>query len=322
MKRNEILESLGFTVPEIKKNRLIIHSDIAAEADDQFAIVHHLLTPCSDVKGIIASHFEWRFSKFEPLKQYRWTSMMKSYEEGKKILSLMGIDDIPLCKGSKDFLAGQDDLPESEGADFIIEEAMREDDKPLYVALQSNLTDLAIAYKKEPRIAGRLTAIWIGGGTYPGGGEEANLRGDIEAARIVFASPIPLWQIPSNVYPTMELSFAELLHKVKPCGAIGAYLHEEMIAVNEWYGRITQQRYDFPHGESWSIGDTPTIAVLLQSKGLPCWHTEKAPIINDDYTYTPNPKGKEIRVYDWVDTRLTMNDFFAKLALCYGEKGI
>jgi hypothetical protein len=316
MKRNEILARLGFTVPEIKKNRLIIHSDIKAEADDQVAIVHHLLTPCSEVKGIIAAHFEWRFAKYEGLKKYRWTSMTQSYEEGKKILELMEIDDIPLLKGSKDFLASENDIPESEGADFIIEEAMREDDKPLYIALQGNLTDLAIAYKKEPRIADRLTAIWIGGAKYPVGGEEPNLKTDIKAARIVFDSPIPMWQIPMNVYPTMELSFAELIDHVKPCGAIGAFLCEEMFAVNDFYGKV-QQRYDWPHGESWSIGDTPVVAVLLQNKGLDCWHIEKAPYINDDYSYSPNPAGKEIRVYDWVDTRLCMNDLYSKLRLCY-----
>jgi hypothetical protein len=319
MKRSEILDRLGFTVPEIKKNRLIIHSDIKAEADDQFAIVHHLLTPCSDVKGIIAAHFEWRFAKFEPLKKHRWTSMMQSYEEGRKILDLMEIDDIPLYKGSKDFLADENENSESEGADFIIEEAMRDDDKPLYIALQGCLTDLAIAYKKEPRIVERLTAIWIGGAKYPSGGEEANLRNDLKAARIVFDSPIRLWQIHMNVYPTMELSFAELIDHVKPCGAIGTFLCEEMFAVNDWYGRVTKQRIDFPHGESWSIGDTPVVAVLLQNKGLDCWHTEKAPRINDDYTYSPNPEGKDVRVYDWVDTRLCMSDFYSKLRLCYGK---
>ena len=48
-----------------------------------------------------------------------------------------------------------------------------EDDRPLYVALQAGLTDLAVAYLKEPRIAERLTAIWIGGGAYPNGGRRA-----------------------------------------------------------------------------------------------------------------------------------------------------
>ena len=37
---------------------------------------------------------------------------------------------------------------------------------------------------------------------------------------------------------------------------------------------------------------------------------EKAPYINDDLTYSPNPNGKEIRVYDAIDTRMTIDDFF------------
>ena len=34
-----------------------------------------------------------------------------------------------------------------------------------------------------------------------------------------------------------------------------------------------------------------------------------------------HPGGREIRVYDAVDNRLGFEDFFAKLALCYGRGG-
>jgi len=36
-------------------------------------------------------------------------------------------------------------------------------------------------------------------------------------------------------------------------------------------------------------------------------------------TYARNPNGKEIRVYDGIDNRLTIHDLFAKLSLCYGR---
>ena len=61
MKRVEILQRLGFSVPDNRRKRVIVHSDIAAEADDYFAVAHHLLTPSEDVVGIIAANFEWRF---------------------------------------------------------------------------------------------------------------------------------------------------------------------------------------------------------------------------------------------------------------------
>lgn len=102
MKRSEILGRLGYQVPDIKKKRVIVHSDIAAEADDQFAIVHHLLTPTEDVVGIIAANFEWRFRTIPNLREQRLQSMEKSYAEGKKLLELMEIDDVPLYKGAAD----------------------------------------------------------------------------------------------------------------------------------------------------------------------------------------------------------------------------
>ena len=51
----------AFTVPENKKVRVIVHTDCKNEADDQFAVAHHLMTPRFDVKGLVAGHF-WKKS--------------------------------------------------------------------------------------------------------------------------------------------------------------------------------------------------------------------------------------------------------------------
>lgn len=336
MKREDILKRLGFTVPELKKNRVIIHSDVKNEADDPFAITQHLLTPSVELKGIVAGHFEWIASMLPAFAEQRGitpeemlssknnffrargTSMEASYQEGKKILELAEIDDVPLLRGSQYELSDLDQLPESEGADFIIQEALKEDDRPLYVALMGCLTDLAIAYLKEPKIADKVIAIWIGGGDYPNGDDEFNLKQDIKAAQVLFESPMEIWQVPKGTYKLIEISFAELIKYVKPCGAIGEYLCEQMFEYNEKLGSNPEfAKMAWPHGETWCIGDNPTIGVLLQCGERISWHMEKAPFIQDDCSYLPNPKGKEIRVYDTFDTRMTVNDMFAKLSLCY-----
>lgn len=322
MKRIEVLERLGFSVPANKVKRVIVHADIAAEADDQFAIAHHLLTPTENVVGIIAANFEWRFRTIPGLQSQRLQSMEKSYAEGKKLLEVMEMDDVPLYKGAPDCITDPENLPVSEGSRFIIEEAMRDSEEPLYIALQGTLTDLAVAYLVEPKIAQRIeAAIWIGGGNYPNGGQESNLQQDIYAARVLFDSPMKIWQIPVGSYGGMYLSFAEVMTKVKPCGKVGEYLAEGMFRVNDWYGRIPR-RIPFPHGEVWSIGDQPTVTVLLESDAGAKFHMEHAPIIEDNMTYTANPEGKLIRVYDVIDNRLTMGDLFAKLELCYRHFGI
>lgn len=46
-----------FNVQDCKKIRVIIDTDTACEADDQYAIVHAPLTPRFEIKGIIAEQF-------------------------------------------------------------------------------------------------------------------------------------------------------------------------------------------------------------------------------------------------------------------------
>ncbi|MFV0363655.1 MAG: nucleoside hydrolase [Suipraeoptans sp.] len=348
MKRADVLKRLGFIVPECKKKRVIIHADIAAEADDQFAIVHHLLSPSEDVVGIIVANYEWRFRVMGPMIEERVKKMEdsgmpaetfaamknkaaefaatrlmtteKSYAEGKRILELMDIDDVMLVRGSKDCITDRDNLPVSEGSEMIIKEAMKEDDEPLYIALQGTLTDLAVAYLTEPKIAERIkAAIWIGGASYPNGGQESNLQQDIYAAQVIFDSPINLWQVPVNAYGGMNLSFAELVQKVQTKGKLGAFLAGRMFEVNDWYADMGRMM-EFPHGELWSVGDQPTVSALLENAAGQDRHIEKAPHIADDMSYLPNPEGRDIYVYDSIDRRLTMEDFFAKLDLCYGKE--
>ena len=40
-----------FQVPENKKVRVIVHADAKNEANDQFAITHHLMTPRASSKS-------------------------------------------------------------------------------------------------------------------------------------------------------------------------------------------------------------------------------------------------------------------------------
>lgn len=44
-------------IPKNRKVRVIVCSDAKNEADDQYAIVHALLTRSFDIKGLVAVHF-------------------------------------------------------------------------------------------------------------------------------------------------------------------------------------------------------------------------------------------------------------------------
>lgn len=295
------LKNWPYDVPEQKKIRLIINTDAKNEADDQYAIVHALLTPRFRIQGIIGAHFGTRSA----------TSMEDSYEEIHKVLEIMNMTkDVDVYKGAPHALADETTPVRSEGSDLIVREALREDPAPLYVIFLGPITDLAAAYLQEPSIADRLTAVWIGGGTYPDGAEEFNLMNDVNAANVVLRSPIPLWQVPKNVYSMIRVSLAELAVKVRPHGEIGRYLFDQLVTFNmEWGGNSR-----WPKGEMWSLGDSPTVSLLLDDHMFE-YDMLEAPLIGPDYRYVQQPGARKIRVYRYVDSRFTMEDLYAKLEL-------
>lgn len=298
-----------FKVPEQKRIRMIVHTDCKNEADDQYALAHHLMTPKFDVRGIIAGHFDVgqnRYPEGETAKA--------SYDEVKKILELMHVEkEYEVYLGAGNGLPDEKTPVDSPGARFIIREAMKEDSRPLFIGLQGAVTDLASAILMKPEICQRMTAIWIGGGPYPEGGFEFNLMQDVHGANVIFNSQMPLWQIPMNVYKQLSVSLAELELKVRPYGEIGRYLADQMTEFN----LMRADDAHWPHGEIWGLGDQGVISVLMEEQEkTDSYEMVPAPQVDiKTMKYIHNDQNRKIRVYHHVNDRLTLEDFFCKLQL-------
>ncbi len=311
-----------YQVPSNKQIRVIIDTDAYAEGDDQFAIVHALLTPKFDVVGLIAAQFGTRdFAD----------SMDQSYHEIKRVLSLMNIKK-PVYRGELAALPDEKTPGNSEGARFILAEALKEDERPLFVLNLGAVTNLASAYLMNPDIAGRLTAIWIGGGSYNGKAMlDFNAGNDLHAANLLLKSDIEVWQIPLSAYTQMEVSFHELFAKIQPCGEIGNYLVENLLRVNEVECAMNFDDWAFAKnaskgaktmiirsGEGWSLGDSPAVGVLITSQGK-FMETRKAQRINADGAYGEFfADNRLIRVYHSIDSRVILEDMFAKIGYHFG----
>ncbi len=239
-----------------------------------------------------------------------------------EVLELMRLD-VAALEGSNEPLADRRTAQRSPGAEALVAEALREDTGlPLFAVFGASLTTLASAYLIEPRIADRLTAVWIGGPEYPGtpappgsDGPEYNLRIDITAAQVVFNdSPIALWQVPRDAYRQTLMSWAELEQRVRPMGPVGGYLYRAIDAVRE---RAAEHGVDI--GETYIAGDSPLVLLTaLQSSFEPDPSSSRsltvpAPEISDDGAYVANASGRPIRVYTDLDVRLMLEDFYAKL---------
>ena len=140
----------------INKIRIIICSDAKNEADDQYALVHAMLTNKFIIKGLVAGHF-----------RDHWTNHL-SYAEMVKLAKLTNTyGEYPIVLGADQKLVNIKEYEVSAGTRLIIEEALKEDSLPLYVLNIGALTDLAVALLEEPKITSKMTAIWVGGGRYP-----------------------------------------------------------------------------------------------------------------------------------------------------------
>lgn len=292
-----------FKMPQEKIVRLITDTDAKNEADDDFAVVQALLSPKIEHAGLVAAHYG---IDRDP------DSMQHSYEELERVVAKMGMEgQAPIFHGAAHPMKSTKEPVDSEGARLIIEEAMKDDIRPLYVIFLGPLTDMASAYLMEPRIAKRLTVIWIGGGVYPEGGEEYNLGNDIAAANVVFGSEMEVWQVPKNVYEMMPVSLAELEYRVRPCGEIGAYLCDQL---NEHAMTDIPRKSSFRSGETWVLGDSPAVGLILYEDRF-SYEWMRAPAIGADMNYIHTKRFRPIRVYQKIDSRLILEDFYAKLAL-------
>jgi purine nucleosidase len=286
---------------QASRRRVIVNTDAKNEADDQFAIVHALLSPSLDVRGLIAAHFGTSRSN---------RSMEDSREEIDLLLELMGLgQQVTVANGASTGIPDEQTPRDSEGAQLIISESkLASREEPLFVAFLGPLTDMASAILLDPDIVNRdVVVIWIGGvgyggvETYPG--VEFNLRNDIAAANVVYDSGITVWQVPSNVYSQVSVSYAELEEKIRGTSKLADYLIDQMIEWNRTY---------WPEPlESRSLGDSPAISLMLYPRGGN-FRMTPAPRFGQEGHYLPG-SGHPIRVVEAVDVRFLLEDMFAKI---------
>lgn len=305
----------------VKRIRVIIDNDFSGDPDGLVQLAHHLLSPSVDIRLVIGSHLR----PGDPFDPSETTAVNAASRAGDVIAALGLADAPPVVAGSNTALADTATPIESAAAQAIVAEAVRDDDRPLFVACGAGLTELASALLLEPRIADRLTLVWIGGledpalAVPPPGADavEYNQAIDIAAARVVFnQSAIPIWQVPRNAYRQTLLSTAEAEARIRPHGAIGELLFDSIAAVADMAAE-----FGLPLGETYVYGDSPLVLLTALQSSFQAdpsssdYALRPAPRILDDGTAAFGADGRPIRVYTRLDVRLMFEDLFAKLAL-------
>jgi inosine-uridine nucleoside N-ribohydrolase len=295
------IERLQRLTPPTGKVEMVLDTDTYNEVDDQFAVVHALLSPEKiKLSALYAAPF------FNDRSDGPADGMEKSYAEILRLLERMDVDPEGMAfRGSTRYLESRETPCKSASADDLIAKAMArgEDDEPLYVTAIGAITNVASAILMEPEIIRRIVVVWLGGNAYHWPHtKEFNLWQDVEAARVVFDCGVPLMQIQvMGACSHLHTTIPEIDRYVAGRGAIGDYLAETVRGYHE-------------NHFAWSkvIWDVAAIAYLLDADWTPSYLAH-SPIVTDQGTYSFDKRRHLIRSAYHVNRDAILGDLFTKL---------
>jgi len=272
--------------PPNGKIRMVLDTDTYNEIDDQFAVVHALLSPEKlSVEGIYAAPF------FNHRSTSPGNGMELSYEEILRLLDRLNVSSEGLAhRGSNGFLVDYDNPYTSDAVNDLIERAMSSDE-PLYVVAIGALTNIASAILIEPKIIEKIILVWLGGNAlhWPHT-NEFNLFGDVLASRLIFDCGVPLIHIPcAGVTTHLRTTVSEIDLYVQGQGAIGDFLAKRFKEYNDDHFAWSKE-----------IWDIVAIAYLINADWVPSFITP-SPMIAQQ----PPAKEPGENPYPWEKQHLT-----------------
>ena len=279
--------------------RVVLDTDTYNEVDDQFAVVHALLSPERiRLEALYAAPFHNARSDGPA------DGMERSYDEILRLLQRLGINDHSrVFKGSDRYLPSREDAVRSQAAEHLIE-LSRTGDGPLYVAAIGAITNVASALLLDPSLAERIVVVWLGGQpTHWPSASEFNLKQDVPAAQVVFDCGVPFVQIPcATVASHLLTTMAELAQYVQPQGDIGQYLYE-----------ICDSYRNDQYAWSKEIWDISATGWLVDADWVPS-HVVPSPILTDQVTWSVDASRHPVRVAHSVRRNQIFGDLFGKMA--------
>jgi inosine-uridine nucleoside N-ribohydrolase len=291
--------------------RMILDTDTYNEIDDQFALVHTLLSPDRvDLEAIYAAPFANDRSNGPA------DGMRKSFEEIHRILELAGDGrpaGTPVLEGATRWLSEASDVETSPATADLIERCSSngaaaagtgEGDGPVFVVAIGAPTNISAALLLAPEITERLVVIWLGGNSldWPTA-REFNLQQDLRASQVLFDSGVALVHVACHdIADHLVTSAGEIDRHVRPAGAVGRFLADRFADYVEG-----------PPGTSKVIWDLAAVAWLLDASWTETTLTS-SPVLTNELTWSADRRRHLIGEVSRVERDAIFVDLFDRLA--------
>ena len=292
---------IGLLQPPTGPCGVVIDTDAANEIDDQFAIVHALLSDVLRVEAIYAAPFHAEWTQTSGPDE----GMELSYREILKVLDKMPTEFTgTVLRGSTEYMPAPARPVKSEAAEDLVARVAAIRDGPLYVLALGAVTNVASAILMQPDIVNRLVVIPLGGSPYETGSyADMNFTEDVHAVRVLFDSGVPVVHVVGYVVSEMmRTTESEMARYVKGRGEVGDYLY-----------RLYRDSVPDEPGRSKPLWDL-AVGAWLMDPDWTCSHLTPSPIFNEDLRYSFDPNRHPVRVLTRVDRDAVFRDLFEKLA--------
>lgn len=290
---------------------VVLDTDAYNEIDDQFALAYLVRSEAEcRIRAITAAPFYSAPGSGRVMRSDNpGDGMEKSYREILRVLALMGREDLhPLVhRGAEGYLPSPLEPVPSPAAQQII--ALSHEysaENPLYIVAIGAITNVASALLIDPTLRERAVVVWLGGhALHYGPCTDFNMVQDIDAARVVFSSGVPLVQLPClGVVSEFRFTEPELESLFRGKNALCDYLLENTFV----YAR---QKFSYRH---WSkpLWDVAAVAWLMKG-GFMLDRLIPAPIPQYDHSYGIDPSRHPLRYVYFVDKDRLTEDLVQKL---------
>lgn len=253
-KETHIGDSAGSTDNSARRPPLVVVTDIGVEIDDQWALVHLLLSPELDVRAIITTHAS--SAQLSPVTSHKKALEVldRVWHRPSRRPTVVEGADAPL----KDMTASQP----SAGVNLLLHVSKQSSpSQRLVVLLTGAATEVASAILQDPSIVHRITVVAMGFEDWASG-DEFNVRNDPAAWRVVLRSEVPL-VIGSAALTKRDLRLTrgEASALVSGRGRVGQYLYG---LFDDWVTRQASLVARVVAPETWVIWDEVVVAHVLE----------------------------------------------------------
>ncbi|HLE56230.1 MAG TPA: nucleoside hydrolase [Rhodothermia bacterium] len=296
--------------------RVIFDTDTNNELDDQHALAYLLFNGGAfDLEGVTVN------------ATYNGGGIDEHYREAERILELSTLHPrIPLVKGAtgsfediRDEVDGRD-FDGFDAVDFIIKRAMAPSDRELELLAVGKLTNVALAYHKEPAIAANSRLVWLGS-NYPDPGEY-NQDNDEEAMNFLLDTDLPFEMVvvrygkPSGT-DAVRASLDEIRRRMPGLGPRTTKpvtgRHGEAFSTFGDYSLDLFEHADYHGGPlTRALYDMAAVAIVKN----PTWaksHRIPAPILRDGVWVERPRNPRTIDVREDFDKEAILTDFYRSM---------